>query len=313
MQQVSEIKKHIKSITDIKQMTRAMQLISSVKMHKAKKQLEVAFPFFVVCAETMAVLQKQTDENLSDVLYPRKKKPGEEWTIGVYVFSGDQGMAGAYNLNLLGEAEHFITKISAEREADGYQVKMHARVLGKVGIERIKRIGHIEMITDEVFEIYPPSYHRSGILSNRIQDLYISGELDEVYFVYTRLSNALMMEVMQTRILPIDYKGLEDIYQNYQVFSIEDVPSNETIDYEPDPEKVLDYLTDTYVNGMVYGALCEAYASEQTARMTAMQNATDNADQILSDLQLRSNQARQAIITNEISEIVSGAEALSEN
>ncbi len=311
MQQITEIKKHMKSIGEIKQMTRAMQLISAVKMNKAKTQLAVAFPFFVVCAETMAILLKQSDENISDVMHLRTKHPGEEWTVGVMIFSGDQGMAGAYNMNLLGEAEHFVEKIARQRSDEGFKARTRVRVLGKVGWDRLKKVGQIEMLSDEVFPIYPPSYHRSGILSNRIQDAYNSGDLDEVYFVYTRLSKALSMDVMTTRVLPVDYKGLQDIYQDYQVFSIEDVADNVRIDYEPDPEKVLDYLTDTYVNGMVYGALSEAYASEQTARMTAMQNATDNADEILSDLELRSNQARQARITAEISEIVNGAEAIS--
>ncbi len=308
MQQTTELKKHIKSITEIKQMTRAMQLISSVKMHKAKKQLDIAFPFFVVCAETMAILRKQSDENLSEVLHLRKKHAGEDWTVGVYIFSGDQGMAGAYNINLLDQAERFLREIAEKRTADGYKAHTNVRVLGKVGWERVKKMPNVVNFATDIFPIDPPSYHRSGILSNRIQDHYNSGELDEVYFVYTRLTKAMAMEVMTTRVLPVDYNGLQDIYQDYQVFA--DVADNLRIDYEPDPEKVLDYLTDTYLNGMVYGALSEAYASEQTARMTAMQNATDNADEILSQLQLRSNQARQAKITNEISEIVSGAEAI---
>lgn len=291
-------------------MTRAMQLISAVKMNKAKTQLAVAFPFFVVCAETMAILLKQSDEDISDVLHLRKKHPGDEWTVGVMIFSGDQGMAGAYNLNLLGEAEKFVDRIAQERRDEGYKASTRVRVLGKVGWDRLKKLGQISMLSDEVFPIYPPNYNRAGILSNRIQDAYISGALDEVYFVYTRLSNAMSMDVMTTRVLPVDYKGLQDIYQDYQVFSIDDVEDNVRIDYEPNPERVMDYLVDTYVNGMVYGALSEAYASEQTARMSAMQNATDNADDILSDLQLSSNQARQAKITNEISEIVNGAEAI---
>lgn len=312
MASIPELKKHIKSIAHIRQMTRATQLISAVKSRKAKAQLDLAFPFFAACAETMAILLTQTDEFVGDLMRLREKKAGEAWKIGVCIFSGDQGMAGAYSLNVLARAEQCIAAWRDERAADGFVPEFELRLVGEVGWERLREFEDVHIITGEVFPVFPPTYNRAGILSSRMQERYNTGEVDEVFFIYTRLNRAMSLEITTTRVLPADYQALQDIYQDYSAQSAQPLAEKVHIDYEPDPRKVFDYLGDTYLNGMVYGALCEAYASEQTARMLAMQSAGDNADELLDSLRLRSNRARQSKITSEISEIVGGAEVLRE-
>lgn len=308
MEQISELKKRIRSISRIKQMTRAMQLISAIKSRKSRELLNQSFPFMVACAETMAVLLKQSDLPNNPMMKNPRSKDDRRWNIGFYVFSGDQGMAGAYNISLLNEAENFIRQKVFEKTAEGKQVKTIARVIGLVGADRLKSEG-ITMLEADPFPIYPPTYQRAGTLSHRIQDLFLSHEVDEIYFIYTRLNKDLSNTIMKTRVLPADYNGLEDIYEDYTALQI-DTGDVTRIEFEPDAEKVFDYLIDTYLNGMTYGVMTEAYASEQTARMTAMDSATRSADDMLSELQIKSNQARQATITNELSEIVGGAEVL---
>lgn len=308
MEQISSLKKRIKTVSKIKQMTRAMQLISAIKSRKSRELLDRAFPFMVACAETMAVLMKQSDLTDNPLMKNRRKAGDKRWNLGFFVFSGDQGMAGAYNLNVLTTAEQFIHSTVLERSLEGKAVDSVAYLIGTIGAEHMMHQG-VEVI-EENFPISPVTYPRAGKLSHLIQEKFLAEELDEVYFIYTRLNKSLSMEVMKTRVLPADYSALHDIYEGYTTLTWEEVDENQRISYEPDPQQVLNYLMDTYLNGLTYGAMVEAYASEQTARMTAMDSATKNADEMLDTLQLRSNQARQTLITTELSEIVGGAEAL---
>ncbi|MDD2213093.1 MAG: ATP synthase F1 subunit gamma [Oscillospiraceae bacterium] len=309
MKQISDLKKEIRSVNQIRQMTRAMQMISAVKVRRAKNRLHDAFPFFATCAESMAVLQQQSQELTTPLMKLRDKDPGEAWNLAFYVFSGDQGMAGAYNIRVLNEAENFILEKILERTNQGYEVKSKTRLIGTIGLDRLKS-QNIDVEEDFVFPIDPPKYTRVAELSNRIRHAYLNGSLDEIYLIFTSLKNSMDMEVMKIRALPADYQTLTEIYQGHENFSREDIVATKNIEYFPDVRVVLSYLFDTYLNGLLYGAMTEAFASEQTARMTAMDSATENADDLLQDLTVEANMARQARITNELTEIVSGAEAL---
>ena len=309
MKQSSEIKKELASIGKIRQMTRAMQLISAVKVRRAKARLAAAFPFFVGCAETMADLQRHSPEIVTPLMQLREKEAGEEWRLAFYVFSGDQGLAGAYNINILNEAEAAIRQLTLARTQQGYRVKVLTHVLGSQGLERMKH-RRLPIVEDFQFAIDPPTYKRAGELSNRIRRAYLDGDFDEVYFIFTRTGHAMQMETLNIRVLPTDYGQLTDVYAGHELNApvVSAWPSQ--IEYHPNVQRVLDYLFDTYLNGMLYGALTEAFSSEQTARMTAMSAATDSADEMLHRLQTEANRARQEQITNELSEIVSGAEVL---
>ncbi len=310
MRQKSEIQKELHSIGKIRQMTRAMQLISAVKVRRARTALSAAFPFFVSCAESMAVLQQQSPEIATPLMNLRHKPKGADWHQAFYVFTGDQGMAGAYNINVLNEAEDCIRHHALERTQAGYHVRLHLHIIGKQGAERMQN-HQLPIETDFDFRIDPPTYKRAGELSNQIRRSYLAGEFDEIYFIFTQLERGGRMEVQKIRVLPADYGQLTSVYSGHEVIEgMDEQVEMEQIEYYPNVQRVLSYLFDTYLNGMLYGALTEAYASEQTARMTAMDSATDSANQMLQSLQIEANRARQEQITNELSEIVSGAEAL---
>ena len=308
MEQLSELKKHINSITDIKQMTRAMELISAVKMRRARNQLEKTMPFFAMCAETMVELRDAGIIIDNTFFQLRPKKRGETWRIGYFVLTGDQGLAGAYNLNVISTTEHHIRFKMVDNVRKGLVTTAKLFVAGSIGKERLAREG-FDVVKDFQYPISEPTYYRAREISDYIHDLYESETLDLVYFIYTKMESAISMKPIVTRVLPVNPDALEQIIPP-EYCQQRGLVAGSGIIYSPSADDVVSYLINTYLNGMVYGALTEAYASEQTARMTAMDSATDNAEDMLHKLTLKSNQARQAKITNEISEIVGGAEVL---
>jgi len=309
MEQLSEIKKRIKSVNDIKQMTRAMQLISAVKMRRARSQLARTMPFFALCAETMVELRASGAFVDHPFFSVRQKKKGETWKIGYFILTGDQGLAGAYNLNVIQTTEEHIQFKTVDNIRKSLQTDVRLFVAGSIGKERLIRDG-FNVVEAFEYPINEPTYYRARDISDYIYDLYVSHELDLVYFIYTKIESAINMKPMVTRVLPVNAESLQQLIPeefHFEIPGIEDVAEMEFI---PDSDEVMNYLINTYLNGMVYGVLAEAFASEQTARMTAMDNATENAEEMLAKLTLKSNQARQAQITNELSEIVGGAEVL---
>lgn len=308
MEQLSELKKHISSIKDIKQMTHAMELISAVKMRRARTQLEKTMPFFAACAETMVQLRDAGEYINNPFFQLRSKKKGETWKIGYFILTGEQGLAGAYNMNVLTTAQTHIRFKIFDNVRKGLITTTKLFMAGKIGKERLKREG-FDVVEDFEYPISEPTYYRAREISDYIHDLYENEQLDLIYFVYTQIESSISMKPVVTRVLPVNPSGLEKIVpEKYR--KEHGLAAGGGIEYLPSVDAVIEYLINIYLNGMVYGALTEAYASEQTARMTAMDNATENAEEMLRKLTLRSNQARQARITNELSEIVGGAEVL---
>jgi F-type H+-transporting ATPase subunit gamma len=308
MEQLADLKKHIKSVDDIKQMTRAMQLISAVKMRRARAQLERTMPFFALCAETMVELRDAGAIIDNSFFQLRVKKRGETWKIGYFILTGDQGLAGAYNLNVLATTDKHIRGKMVDNVRKGLMTTAKLYVAGSIGMERLIRDG-FDVVEDFRYPISEPTYQRARDISDFIYDLYESETLDLVYFIYTRMETAISMKPMVTRVLPVNPDALEQIIpEEYRVKT--SLAAGSIVEYSPTADDVVSYLINTYLNGMVYGVLTEAYASEQTARMTAMDNATENADDMLHKLTLQNNQARQARITRELSEIIGGTEVL---
>ncbi len=308
MEQLSELKKHINSITDIKQMTHAMQLISAVKMRRARSQLEKTMPFFAACAESMVQMRDAGGYINNPFFELHQKKPGETWKIGYFVLTGEQGLAGAYNMNVLSTAEEHIRYKIMDNVRKNQKTTIKLFVAGKIGKERLIKQG-FDVVEDFEYPISEPTYYRAREISDFIHDLYDSNQLDLIYFIYTQIESAVSMKPVVTRILPVNPSGLEKIIP--EKYCLKYGLSSGGLEYLPTVDDVANYLINIYLNGMVYGALTEAYASEQTARMTAMDNATENAEEMLHKLKLKSNRARQTKITNELSEIVGGAEVLS--
>ncbi|MGI6334744.1 MAG: ATP synthase F1 subunit gamma [Saccharofermentanales bacterium] len=308
MAQRADLKKRINSVTDIKQMTNAMQLISAVKMRRARSQLETTMPFFAACAETMVKLCDAGFERNNPFFQLHHKKRGETWKIGYFILTGEQGLAGAYNMNVISTATNHIRQKIMENVRKDLKTSARLFVAGKIGKEQLIREG-FDVVADFQYPISEPTYYRAREISDFIHDLYDNGELDLIYFVYTQIESSIAMKPIVTRILPVNPSGLEELIPG-QYRADYGLSMGGTVEYRPEADDVLNHLISTYLTGMVYGALTESYASEQTARMIAMDHATENAEELLRKLTIKSNQARQNRITNELAEIVGGAEVL---
>jgi F-type H+-transporting ATPase subunit gamma len=183
-------------------------------------------------------------------------------------------------------------------------------IAGKIGKDQFKKAG-FEIVEDFKYPIDSPTFYRARDISDYIHDLYMDYKLDAVYAIYTRINSIVDIKPVAMKLIPI---SSEDLLEgvNLDIYK-KSIPANSSMinnDFIPSVNEMMDYLAKTFLNGMVYGALTEAFASEQTTRMTAMKNATDNAEEMLERLTLTSNRARQGRITEEIIEIVSGAESL---
>ena len=299
----------MRSIGEIRQLTRAMYLISAVKMKKARAQLARTMPFFESCRVTMAHIHHLSPEVRNRYFTGHRAPKTEKRILGYFLLTGDQGLAGAYNMNLLHAAEKRIRKDVVDKARQGISAEARLFVAGTIGKDQLRLHGFV-VDEDFTFPIDSPTYFRARDISDIIHDKFERRELHEAHIIYTVIHSAIDMRPVVTRLVPIDTDSLLEGVSPERV-AVQRARPVELIEYAPSPSAVMDYLVSTYLRGMVYGALAEAFASEQTARMTAMDNATENAEEILEKLRLLSNQLRQAAITAELSEIVGGAEVLS--
>ena len=278
---MKDIKRRIKSVESTMQITKAMELVASSKLRKAKEKVENSRPYFNTLYDTMRKISRSTKGLKSQFTVDR-----DTGKKGYIVVAGDRGLAGGYNSNVLKTAVSHMDNqkypvIAVGKKSMDFFNKRGYPLHGKFssGAESI-----------DVAEIHQISEEASA--------LYKSGEIDELYIVFTKFVSTLTQEPQIIKLLPLkfDDEGAA-------------AKSSLTV-YEPSPEGVFDYLVPKYIDGIIFGAIVESFASEQGARRTAMESATDNAEDMIGSLQLKYNRARQATITQEISEIVAGAEAL---
>ena len=290
-----EIKQRIKSINETKQITNAMKLISGSRLKKAREQLEQTKPYTTIVENTMADILAHSPDIKSAYFDERREKKNK--TTGIFFMSGDKGLAGGYNHNIIKMAEDMM------RDADNPRLL----AAGRVGYHYCVRKN---FNIDESFQ-YPvksPTIYRAREIGEVILKKFLSGELDEIYMVFTEMVSPIKLVPQAMRLLPLNLHVLKAFLgQN----SDENGNTNDSvINYEPSADAVFDVLVPKYVKGVIYGALVESYTSELSARMTAMDSSTANADKMLRNLNLYYNRARQAAITQEISEIVGGTAAL---
>ncbi len=287
-----EIKSRIKSINQMRQITKAMKLISASKLKKARTQLEETLPYFNKVRETIADILAHSAEVESKFFDIRDEKEGKKKAY--IVMTGDKGLAGGYNSNIL--------KLT-EREIGDNKENVLLLVAGTTGRSYFTRKEyHVHTAFD--YAVQNPTVFRAREITEIILDLYNKQEVDEVYIVYTQMISAISLEPRVLKLLPIEIGALrEDV-------KADEIVLDQKFKYEPSEQEVLDVLIPKYIKGIMYGTFVEAFTSEQNARMTAMDNATKNADEMLQKLNLYYNRARQAAITQEISEIVGGASAL---
>ena len=292
-QTMKEIKRRISSVGNIMQITNAMELVSTAKLRKTRAKLELTRPYFQTVYENINDILAVSNEKSSVFLDERPVK-----TRAVIVCASDRGLAGGYNINVCKEALKF--------KSEGNGVKTIFYATGVKAYDLLKRRGcdvnlDYSIIGDE------PEMEDAMEIGKFLLDKYSASEIDEVFVVYTRFKSVLSLIPDTIKILPATGFEATEIDEG------ETDPNNGKkvpIEYEPSAEAVLDQMIRQYVNVSIYGCLLEASTSEQASRRTAMESATDNGKDLLSDLELKYNRARQANITQEISEIVGGAEAL---
>lgn len=272
--------------------TNAMYMISSSKMKKAKKVLEDTEPYFYNMQAAIARILR----HIPDIQHPffsvRHLVPQQERKTGIIVVTGDKGMAGAYNHNITKLTDEFMEK------TPGYH-KLY--VLGMVGRQYYEKKS-ADVDGSFRYTVQKPTMHRARLISEEIVRAFLDRELDEVHIIYTQMQNAAVMEPVDMQLLPLKKAS----------FSPAQIPvgaPQEEIEMFPSADVVLDTMIPNYLTGVIYGCLVEAYASENNARMTAMQSSTDSAKKMLQDLSIQFNRARQAAITQEITEVISGAKA----
>lgn len=307
MANAKEIQNRINSIRDTMKITKAMYMMSSMKLRKARQKLEDTEPFFYGLQEQIADILYHFPK-MQHIYYDNREKDEREVVKkkGFIVITGDKGMAGAYNHNVIKEAQ-----ILAD---DSQEYKMY--VVGELGRQYFLSQGYP---VDQTFNYSAgnPSIHRARVITEYIIDLYNREELDEVYLVYTRMVNSIKEEVDVQRLLPLkthEFIEQERLDKAKNTGFVEDDFENTNKDdwhlIYPSPKSVLEKLVYNYVTGFVYGALVESSASEENARMMAMKSATDNAQEMLKELSVQYNRVRQATITQEITEVIGGAKAL---
>ena len=291
MASIKEIRTHIKSVEQTLKITNAMYLISSSNLRKARKQLTDVEPFFQKIETTISDILHHSPE-INHIFFD--KRPGilpQDRKIGYIVVTGDKGLAGAYNHNILKLAEQ---KMSQHPNTSLF-------VVGQVGRSYFQEHG-VPIDGEFIYTAQDPTVSRARDIAEPLLDLYLGGQLDEVYMIFTKMVNSFQMEPTIHKLLPLDPDVFPEYEKNRDAY-------NRDVVYVPSVKAVMDRLVPGYIEGDIFGALVESYCSEQTARMTAMKSSSDSAREMLQDLNLSLNRARQAAITQEITEVVGGAQA----
>ena len=292
---ITEIRGRMRSIQQTLKITNAMYLISSAKVKKARKQLQEVEPYFDRLAKTILDIFRHSPQ-LQHRYIEGHHKPKEERKTGFVVITGDKGLAGAYNHNVLKLAESYLA-----RKQDSTLF-----LIGQMGRHYFEK-KNIPIDTEFMYTVQDPTLDRAQDICDTLVDLYERGALDEIYLVFTHSYSAMRMEPEIIKLLPLDRAMLSARRGLSEADQYRDV-----VRYEPSPEAVLDVLVPGVIRGYIFAALVESFCSEQSSRMSAMDSASESARDMLKTLSLEFNRARQGAITQEITEIAGGAEALNQ-
>ena len=286
MANLKDIRNRIKSVKSIQQVTGAMKMVAAAKMRRAQENMEKSRPYSSRLAELLDMLIPEIDRSLMPELNVREVKK----TLFVVV-TADRGMAGAFNTNVLREAHKAIDKAGQENS--------EIICIGKKSAGYFKNRNY--PIAVEYIDFWNDlEYSHAMKIGDEIISRYINGAVDQVQVIYNRFVNVARQEIKNETFLPMSYdpEARDSDYNPERLF-------------EPSKEAVVKTIIPRYLNTQIWQLLLESNASEQAARMLAMENATSNANDMIKDLKLQFNKARQTAITTEMLEIVSGAEALS--
>jgi len=287
METMRDIRNRMKSVRQTRQVTGALKLISTSKLRKARRRLEDTLPFFNGISEAMRDIINHSEETGQKWFDERGEKA--ERKVATLVITADMGKAGGYN--------HSIIRFVEESCPAGSVLLPIGNVGKRYFIEK-----NYVLFEDFATTTKEPSVYESKDAANFAASQFLEGKIDEFRVVYTRMKSIVQLLPTMETLLPLDAEAIASGPRRRT--------DNEEYRYLPDEEGLFDSLVPQYLKGIIYGALVQSFACEQAARMTAMDSATKNADEMLGRLTLRYNRARQASITSEVSEIVAGAAAL---
>ena len=284
---LKDIKRRIKSVESTMQITKAMELVASSKLRRAKEKAERAEPFFNMLFQMMCQIVAESGDFQSTFL--QHHTGGAVLLIAI---AGDRGLAGGFNSNVFKQVQIRMEEL----QTAGREPVVIA--IGRKAVEYFQRrnvriLAEFENIGEDI------TVYKALDIAERIVTLYEKGDIQAVELIYTNYVSPLVQEAHHMHVMPVEH--LEHAPGGYHALTT----------YEPSPEAVFDALIPKYLAGMLYCAVIESFAAEQAARRLAMENATDNATEMITDLSLVYNRARQSAITQEITEIVSGANAQS--
>lgn len=290
MANMREIRNRIKGIQDIMKITNAMYLISSSKLKKARKTLLATEPYFVKLQETIHDILFYAP-HMHQVYFERREEiPVEERKVGYLVITADKGLAGSYNHNVIKAAEEEMAKHKSKNTM--------LFVIGQVGRQYFLRKG-VTVDCEFLYTAQNPTMYRARDISETILKMFEERSLDDLYIVYTKMVTPIKSEPVVQKVLPLERRKFERRKAG--------APHAK---FEPSAAAVMEQLVPNYMKGLIFGCMVESFSSEQNDRMIAMEAATKSAKDMLHDLDLMYNRARQGAITQEITEVAAGAKAL---
>ena len=297
-----DIKGRISSVKNIEKITRAMEMVAAARLRRAEQRIEALRPY-AGAIRRMTRQAAEAAEHLPNL--PILEEHDSVNRVGLLLVTGDRGLAGAFNSQIIRAG----LRSAGEHEGEGREPRFYAA--GRRGVSTL-RFRNRELLGEYVGFTDRPAYANAREIATDLTTAYVDGEVDRVEIFYNGYVSALTQEVRRETLLPLQQATiLEDSEEEDGEGSDEDRAKRALVEYEPDPEIILQRLVPDYVEISVYRALLESTASEHGARMTAMRNASENAGELIEDLTLEMNRARQAEITQEIMEVVAGAEGLS--
>jgi len=297
-----DVKNRIGSVKNIQKITRAMEMVAAARLRRAEQRIEALRPYAGAIRRMTRQAAEAAGSEISGL--PILKEHEAENTVALLLVTGDRGLAGAFNSQIIRAG----LRAGREHEGDGRAVRYSA--VGRRGVSTLNfrgkdPVGRYVGFTDR------PSYADAREIAEDLIAAYVDGKADRVEVFYNGYISPLTQEVRRETLLPLQHATiLEGTERDREGTEDEDGATHALVEYEPDPDEILARLVPDYVEISVYRALLESTASEHGARMTAMRNASENAGDLIEDLTLEMNRARQAEITQEIMEVVAGAESL---
>lgn len=292
MASMRDIKRRKGSIQSTQQITKAMKLVSTVKLQRARTSAEHSKAYFNCMYQTVNSILARVGN-----LQHRYLQPGSSNKKAVIVISSNRGLAGGYNSNI-------VKLVTRHPEWNKEDVVIYA--VGRKGRDAFVREGYeVRMDMSDIVE--EPAYPDAMALSKELLQAFAEGEIGEIYLAYTVFQNTVSHVPTLLKLLPVEHEAASA----HDGESDRDNALNIPMNFEAEDEEALEMIIPKYVTSLIYGGLVEAVASENGARMQAMDNATSNAEEMISDLTLKYNRARQGSITQELTEIIAGAEAIS--